>query len=158
MPFIRWYNEFLNHPGRDRIYHTISQYFFHRGLSFLTSKFVKDGSTCQKWKRPGRRFGKIPVHTTQYQPWECIQVDLFGPWSFEDVNGITRKIKAITIIDVWTRWIEIQQCGTKKLEDISLIIDRKWLNRFPWPSYAIFDNGTEFSSEFRTSNKLWNQA
>ena len=84
MPLIRWYHEILNHPGKDRTYHTIEQYFFHRGLSFLTSKFVNNCSTCQKWKRPGRRYGKIPVHTTQYQPWECIQIDLFGKTALLD--------------------------------------------------------------------------
>jgi len=149
MSFIQWYHEILNHPGQERTHQTISQYFYHRGLSILTQKFIRNCSICQKWKRPGRRYGKIPAHTTQYQPWECIQIDLFGPWSFDDVNGITRQIKAITIIDVCTRWIEIQQYGVKKSEEISLITDREWLNRYPRPSYAIFDNGMEFSSEFK---------
>ena len=149
MRFIQWYHEILNHPGKNRTCQTISQYFYHRGLALLVSKFVKDCETCQKWKRPGRRYGKLPAHTAPYEPWECIQIDLFGPWSFDDINGITRQIKAVTIIDVCTRWIEIQQYDSRRSEDISLIIDREWMSRYPRPSYAIFDNGTEFSSEFK---------
>jgi len=124
MRFIKWYHEILNHQGRYHTHQTISQYFFHRGLSLLTSKFIKSCPICQQWKRPGRRYGKIPAHTTQYQPWECIQIDRFGPWPFDDVNGTTRQIKAVTIIDICTRRIEIQQYENKKSEDISLIIDR----------------------------------
>ena len=28
MPLIRWYHEILNHPGKDRTYLTIAQYFY----------------------------------------------------------------------------------------------------------------------------------
>ena len=80
---------------------------------------------------------------------KCIQIDLFGPWTFTDYEDNVRHIKAVSIIDVATRWIELHEYSSKRSEDISLIIDREWFSRYPRPEYAIFDNGPEFSSEFQ---------
>ena len=37
----------------------------------------------------------------------------------------------------------------KKSEDIALLVDQNWFCRYPRPRIAIFDNGSEFSTEFR---------
>ena len=101
-----------------------------------------------KFKRYTQKFGHLPVPQVVYNPWDIMQVDLFGPWRFEDMNGITREIKAVSMIDPMTRWIELADYTSKTSENISFIVDREWLLRYPRPSEIIFDNGTEFSSEF----------
>jgi len=90
----------------------------------------------------------LPLPDTDVDPWETIQVDLFGPWTFSDKNGIDRKIRGVSIIDVGSRWVEIKSYDSKRSEDISLIIDQEWFARYPRPRVCIFDNGGEFSSEF----------
>ena len=77
-----------------------------------------------------------------------VQVDLFGPWSFEDATNTTYQIKALSAIDIATRWPEIHAYEEKTSETISLLFDREWLNRYPRPSTVIYDNGTEFTSEW----------
>ena len=70
MPFIRWYHETLNHPGKNRTYLTLSQYFYHRGMEALVDRFLSDCSICQEWKRPTRKYGHLPAQLVQYQPWQ----------------------------------------------------------------------------------------
>ena len=35
------------------------------------------------------------------------------------------------------------------MKNVSNIFDNEWLCRYPRPYYVIFDNGTEFGSDFR---------
>ena len=70
-------------------------------------------------------------------------MDLFGPWTYTDVNGIDRVIKAASFIDVATRWPELREYTSKGSEEISLIFDQEWLNRYPRPRTIIFDNGSK---------------
>ena len=104
--------------------------------------------SCQQIKRVTRPYGHLPPSLQEYDPWECVQVDLFGSWSYTDTNGIDRSIRAVSFIDVATRWSELHTYNKMKSEEISFIFDQQWLNRYPRPRFVIYDNGTEFSSEF----------
>jgi len=59
-----------------------------------------------------------------------------------------RQIQAVSIIDNGLRWIELHEYKSKSFKDISLLFDREWLCRYPRPRMVVFDNGTEFTSEF----------
>ena len=52
------------------------------------------------------------------------------------------------MIDVGTRWPALHSSTEKGSSNISFIFDREWLCRYPRPRMVIYDNGTEFSSEF----------
>ena len=85
-----------------------------------------------KDKRVTQRYGRLPAPTDQeYEPWECVQANFFEPWKFKNVDGIDQEIKAISFIDVATRWPELHEYGSKSYEDTALIFDREWLNRYP---------------------------
>ena len=89
-----------------------------------------------------------PANNTNTEPWQIIQADLFGPWSFTNVTGKLCTIKALSIIDTATRWIKLIPYDDKRSKSIALLFDRKWLCRYPRPFAVIFDNGTEFSTKF----------
>ena len=89
-----------------------------------------------------------PANNTNTEPWQVIQANLFGPWSFTNVTGKLCTIKALSIIDTATRWIKLIPYDDKRSESIALLFDRKWLCRYPRPFAVIFDNGTEFSTKF----------
>jgi hypothetical protein len=95
-----------------------------------------------------QRYGFLPEPDSIYNPWEVIQIDLFRPWSFNDINGVTRHIQGLSIIDVAPRWTELCPYSSKCSEDIALLVDQKLFCCYPRPRAAIFDNGSEFSSEF----------
>ena len=146
-PIIEWYHQILNHPGVTRTYETIFPHFYYRGMRNLIRHLIKSCS-CQRFKRVSLKYGHIPPSIRIYEPWEYVQVDLFGPWYFKDIDGIDRQIKAVSFIDIATRWPELHEYDTKASENIALIFDREWLNRYPRPRFVTFDNGTEFTSEF----------
>ena len=145
---ITWYHELLNHPGVERTYKTISIHFYARGMEARVRIIVRRCS-CQKNKRVTKNYGHLPPTFQDYQPWEVVQADLFGPWKYTDVDGIERAIQAVSFMDVATRWPELHEYDSKKSENISLIFDQEWLNRYPRPRMVIYDNGSEFSSEWR---------
>eukprot|EP00957_Ditylum_brightwellii_P045751 3470976-Ditylum_brightwellii.AAC.1 len=82
------------------------------------------------------------------EPWESMQVDLFGPWTSAAQNGEKVKIHAIGMIDTCTRWVELHPLQDKTSETISLIVDREWFCCYLRPSQVIYDNGSEFTSEW----------
>ena len=109
---IIWYHELLNHPGVDMIYLTINQHFYGRGLEARVRNLIRRCS-CQKNKRVTRSYGHVPPTYQHDEPWECVQADLFGPWSYTDVNGIDRTIIAVSFIDIATRWIGLHDYSSK---------------------------------------------
>ena len=144
---ITWYHEILCHPDIDRSYKHISQHIYFRGLEARICTIIQRCS-CQKDKHMTRKYGHLPASLQEYEPWECVQTDLFGPWKFKDVNGIDRVIQAVSFIDVATRWPELHVYNSKISEDIFVIFDREWLNRYPSPRMVIYDNGSEFTAKW----------
>ena len=64
--------------------------------------YVAACQVCKKTKISTRKYGLIPEPDTIYSPWEVIQIDLFGPWSFTDITGHQHQIQGLSIIDVPT--------------------------------------------------------
>ena len=95
-----------------------------------------------------KNYGHLPPTSQSYEPWECVQADLSGPWSYTDVDGVEQSMQAVFFMDVGTQWVELHEYSSKRSEDISLIFDREWLNLYPRPRTVIYDNGTEFTSEW----------
>jgi hypothetical protein len=148
---LQWYHVCLGHLGINRTYNSIAMHFYCKHLLQKVNDFVKKCTGCIQGKRNVPKYGKLPpALNTIYQPWETIQVDLFGPWKFVDANNKERKIHAISIIDPATRWIELhmlkQRHGKTDL-NVALILENEWFCRYPRPTYCIFDNGTEFGFE-----------
>ena len=121
---ITWYHEILGHPGPTRTFKTISMHFHFKGMEARV-KLLIHRCSCQKNKRVTRPYGHLPPNLQQYDPWKCVQVDLFGPWSYTDANGIDRFIRAVSFIDVATRWPELHSYNEKSSEEISLIFDQQ---------------------------------
>ena len=117
---IIWYHEMLCHPDIDRTYKTISQHFYFRGMEARIRTLIQRCG-CQKNKRAARKYGHLPPTFQEYEPWKCVQADFFGLWTYKDVNGLDRMIKAVSFIDVATRWPELYEYKSKSSEEISLI-------------------------------------
>ena len=69
--------------------------------------FVKKFIICTKNKVPNPKYSLRPPVTNTYVPWECVQIDLIGSWKITNFKGLEFSIKAVTIIDVGTRWHEL---------------------------------------------------
>eukprot|EP00957_Ditylum_brightwellii_P037207 2817049-Ditylum_brightwellii.AAC.1 len=52
------------------------------------------------------------------------------------------------MIDACTRWIKLHPVYSKTSANISQIVNKEWFCRYPRPHKVIYDNGTEFTSEW----------
>ena len=109
-----WYHDSLKHPGKDRLLETMRLHFNWPGMTKSLEDYSKTCDICQRYKiTGGRKYGKLPlaVDWDKYGPWQCVHVDMVGPWSIRyklTKNGkiITVKLLALTIIDRVTTWPE----------------------------------------------------
>jgi len=62
------------------------------------------------------------------------------------VNGKERFFHTLTIIDVFTGWLEIIPIDTKTKQPIADLVEQEWFRRHPRASRVIFDQGGEFDN------------
>jgi len=106
------------------------------------------------------RYGHLPPKNIgELKPWEKVHIDLIGPYTVSALQqrpGQKREMTelsliAMTFIDPATGWFEIVKVPTivdKSSAPISQLFDQVWLSRYPRPKEVIFDNGSEFKSDF----------
>ena len=123
---IEWYHHVLVHPGTDRLYNTLHQHFTWKSMLQDIAEYIKSCDACQKGKRGGKGYGKVPMKDVEQGPWRDIALDLVGPWKAL-VNNKTVYFHSLTMIDVFTSWIEIIQVMTKKGEYMKGLIEQEWL-------------------------------
>lgn len=154
---IKWYHEMLLHPGEARMKATVKQHFYWKGIDAAIESFVSTCDACQKNKITApKKYGKIPMpNNIIVEPWDSVHVDMIGPWtvSFKITNTsrtIQKEMKALTIIDQATGWVEFVPTTNFLSAHVSYLFDTEWLCRYPRPKQCGFDNGGEFvGAEFQ---------
>ena len=81
------------------------------------------------------------------EPWKDVAVDFSGPWKAK-INHNIVNFFALTMIDVFTSWVEIIPIHVKTGQNIRDLIEQEWLRRYPRPSRIIFDAGSEFDNQW----------
>jgi transposase InsO family protein len=142
-PLLQWYHTQLQHPGEDRLFHSIQQHFTWKNITRDVKNLVRTCDFCQRYKRQKKNYGILPPVIHDQHPWNTVCVDLIGPWKIPNQN---RSILALTCIDPCTRYLEIGLPRDKTSETVSFLFDYQWLSRFPRPLECIHDNGSEFIS------------
>ena len=144
---LEWYHTNLVHPGVERLYNTLRQHFTWPNMLEDIRQYTKKCGPCQKGKRGLRGYGKIPMKDVETAPWKDVAVDCSGPWKAY-VNNKEVFFHTLTIMDVFTGWVEIVPIETKDKGVIGDLFVREWLRRYPRPSRVIFDLGGEFDNEY----------
>ena len=144
---VEWYHGVLVHPGAERLYYTLRQHFTWPNMHDQIRKYTKHCHACQVGKKGQRGMGYIPVKDVETEPWKDIAVDLHGPLK-AIVNGEEVIFHTLSIIDVFTGWVEIIPITTKITESTADLVVQNWLRRYPRPSRIIYDRGGEFDSEY----------
>ena len=143
-----WYHHYLCHPGSTRMYKTIGSTMYWESMEKDIKEYTKVCKTCQKYKKKRKKYGKLPSKVVDLTPWECVCVDLIGPYTVTDKMGNDRVLTAMTFIDPATGWFEVTEIPEKNSARISQIFNNTWLSRYPRPQKVIFDNGNEFKKDF----------
>ena len=153
---VDWYHSILVHPGADQLYATLKKHFVWPKMREDIVKWTRPCDSCQRGKRGGKGYGKVPKKDVERGPWRDVCVDLAGPWKTK-VNGKQTEIFALTLIDPFTSWVETVRIKGKPGEHIIDQIEQEWLYRYPRPERIIFDQGSEFDNQYmRRLCKKWN--
>lgn len=105
--------------------------------------------TCQRFKKQKVKYGKLPPKKAEGTPWQLLCMDLIGPYTVTLKKNKETTLSAMTFIDPATGWFEICEIGNKTSAQMSHLLNRVWLSRYPRPTKIIFDNGNEFKKDFK---------
>jgi len=155
---VEWYHETLLHPGESQTELTIAQHFHWHDMRKTVVDVCSKCNDCQVSKKRLRKLGHLPPKEPNVVPWKTLCIDLIGPYKFGKPETKNKKGKVIrpstemtlhclTMIDPATGWFEIVEVPTKQADDISNLLQRTWLDRYPWPEEVIMDRGREFMAE-----------
>ena len=65
-------------------------------------------------KRRNLKYGHLPPKTVILSPWECLCVDLIGPYTLKGKDNLQIDFMALTMIDPASSWFEIAELPVVK--------------------------------------------
>jgi len=63
------------------------------------NSFIKSCDICQRVKGPFPRLGNLPVKKPEINPWDEVQIDLIGPWTFQNPPKWSVSVLVLKSID-----------------------------------------------------------
>jgi len=124
-------------------------------------------------KKHTRKYGHLPSKIVISTPWEALCVNLVDLYTLNGKDGSSIDFMALTMIDPASSWFEVVELPTiaqlmtrmvngkekvfeeeifdKSSDQISRLVNKIWLCRYPQCRYLIYDNGSEFKLHFETS-------
>jgi hypothetical protein len=78
---VLWYHHYLQHPGHTRLEETMNAAMYWKGMRTTIQSLTKSCKTCQTNKRQNYKYGHLPAKLITSTPWECLCVDLIGPYT-----------------------------------------------------------------------------
>jgi len=167
---VLWYHHYLQHPGHTRLEETMNAAMYWKGMRTTIRSLTKSCKTCQINKRRNYKYGHLPAKIVMSTPWECLCVDLIGPYTIKGKDGSQIDFMALTMIDPASSWFEIvelplvtrlrtinvngkellqsEDIFDKTSDRIAKLVNKTWLSRYPRCRYMIYDNGSEFKLHF----------
>ncbi len=73
----------------------------------IRSLLTKSCKSCQVDKRRSQKYGHLPPKTVYTIPWECLHVDLIGPYTLNGKDNSQIDFMALTMINPASSWFEI---------------------------------------------------
>jgi hypothetical protein len=84
---VKWYHHYLQHPGHTRLEETMNTAMYWKGMRTTIRSLVKSCKSCQVNKRRSQKYGHLPPKTVYTIPWECLCVDLIGPYTLNRITA-----------------------------------------------------------------------
>ena len=151
---IEFMHDLLCHPGQSRLAHGMRMYY-HPQMLRKVRAFHCD--ICQRVKTGERGYEHLAPHDVNLLPWQCVDVDLIGPWKFK-VGGTREsakvyEINALTCIDRVTGFPDGCRIDRKTTAHVAKKTKQVWLSCYPRPRFIGHNNGGYLLGQ---NNALWN--
>jgi hypothetical protein len=106
---VKWYHHYLQHPGHTRLEETMNTAMYWKGIHATIRSLTKSCKSCQVKKRRSQKNGHFPPKTIYTIPWECLCVDLIGPYTLKGKDNSQIDFMALTMIDPASSWFKIAE-------------------------------------------------
>jgi hypothetical protein len=104
---VKWYRHYLQHPGHTRLEETMNAEMYWKGMPTTIWSITKSCRSCQINKRRSQKYGHLPPKTVIANPWECLCVNLIGPYTLKGKDNLQTDFMALIMIDPASSWFEI---------------------------------------------------
>jgi hypothetical protein len=109
MRAVKWYHHYLRHPGHTHLKETMNATMYWKGMRTTILSLTKSCRSCQINKRRSCKYGHLPPKTVITNPWECLCVDLIGPYTPKGKDNLQIDVMALTMINPASSWFEIAE-------------------------------------------------
>jgi hypothetical protein len=102
------------HPGHTRLEETMNTAMYWKGMRTTIRSQTKSRKSCQVNKRGLQKYGHLPPKTVYTISWECLCVDLIGPYTLKGKDNLQIDCMALTMINPTSSWFEIAELPVVK--------------------------------------------
>ncbi len=106
---VKWYHHYLQHPRHTRLKETMNTAMYWKGMRTTIRSLTKSCQSGQVNKRRSQKYGHLPPKTVYTIPWECLCVDLIGPYTLKGKDGSQIDFMALTMIKPAFSWFKIAE-------------------------------------------------
>ena len=114
---VAWYHHYLQHSGHSCLEETLKAAMYWKNLQTDVQYHVKTCKSCQVNKQKKLKYGKLPPKLVVDTPWECLCVNLVGPYTLRGKDGSEIDFMCLTMIDPATSWFEMVELPV--MDDLS---------------------------------------
>jgi len=133
----------MSHPGRKPTTKIIGSRYFWPNMKADLQRWVSECIACQSGKihrHTHRPLAELPCPSQRFT---SVHMDIVGP--LDNQPGQARYL--LTIIDSFSRWVEVFPLHDISAESVSDAFLFQWVARFGPPLTLTTDRGTQFMSE-----------
>jgi hypothetical protein len=106
---VKWYHHYLQHPGHTRLKEMMNAAMYWKGMHTTIRSLTKSCKSRQVNKRRSQKYGHLPPKTVYTIPWECLCVDLIGPYTLKSKDNLQIDYMALTMINPTSSWFDIAE-------------------------------------------------
>lgn len=150
--FLKKIHEKLGHPGKTKLYETFNNYIYIKNINKKLINVTRNCTLCLKNKATPSKYGKIAGGLKSESNFEFIAVDILGPLKtkfFKD-EMIQKYFYILVIMDIASRWCEIEFLYNITSKSVILGITNQWIEKHGKPKKLLSDQDRQFiSREFK---------
>jgi hypothetical protein len=94
------------YPGHTRLKETMNAGMYWKEMHTTIQLLSKSCRSCHINKRRSHKYGHLQLKIVITNPWECLCVDLIGPYTLKSKDNLQIDFMALTMINPASSWFE----------------------------------------------------